>query len=126
MGDEQILPRLVALNAGRAAEEKRGLVRWLRPAFPNPDGAGATQTDLGLAGIEAPAAKAGPKPAWPKGSVGQVSAVRAALAAAAGPLAAGDVARAFKGGPVAKGAELLAALEALGQARRLDGGRFAA
>ena len=31
--DEQILERLVALNAERAAEEARGLVRWLRPEF---------------------------------------------------------------------------------------------
>lgn len=29
--DEQILARLVALNAERAAEEKHGLIRWLRP-----------------------------------------------------------------------------------------------
>jgi len=29
--DEEILERLVALNAERAAEEQRGLVRWLRP-----------------------------------------------------------------------------------------------
>ena len=31
--DEQILERLVALNAERAEEEKRGLVRWLRPEY---------------------------------------------------------------------------------------------
>src|SRR5207248_2994638 len=34
--DEEILQRLVALNATRAAEEARGLVRWLRPDFQNP------------------------------------------------------------------------------------------
>ena len=34
--DEQILERLVALNAERAAEEKRGLIRWLRPEFQEP------------------------------------------------------------------------------------------
>jgi hypothetical protein len=31
--DEQILERLVALNAERAEEEKRGIVRWLRPEY---------------------------------------------------------------------------------------------
>src|SRR5436309_1972762 len=36
--DEAILERLVALNAERAAEEARGLVRWLRPEFQNPQG----------------------------------------------------------------------------------------
>ena len=35
--DEEILERLVALNAERDAEEKRGLIRWLRPEFQNPD-----------------------------------------------------------------------------------------
>ena len=31
----EILERLVALNAERAAEEARGLIRWLRPDFQN-------------------------------------------------------------------------------------------
>jgi hypothetical protein len=36
--DEQILERLVSLNAERAEEEKNGTVRWLRPEFQNPEG----------------------------------------------------------------------------------------
>ena len=34
--DEQILEKLVALNAERAAEEKAGTVRWLRPDYQIP------------------------------------------------------------------------------------------
>jgi hypothetical protein len=34
--EQQILTRLVTLNHERAAEEKRGLVRWLRPDFQAP------------------------------------------------------------------------------------------
>jgi hypothetical protein len=34
--EQAILTRLVALNHERAAEEKRGLVRWLRPDFQAP------------------------------------------------------------------------------------------
>jgi hypothetical protein len=34
--DEELLTRLVALNHERAAEEKRGLSRWLRPEYQNP------------------------------------------------------------------------------------------
>ena len=30
--------RLVALNHERAEEERRGIVRWLRPEFQNPSG----------------------------------------------------------------------------------------
>ncbi len=41
LADDEILRRLVALNAERAAEEARGLVRWLRPEFQNPDGRAA-------------------------------------------------------------------------------------
>jgi hypothetical protein len=33
---EELLTRLVALNHERAAEEKRGLIRWLRPDYQNP------------------------------------------------------------------------------------------
>jgi hypothetical protein len=45
--DKQVLERLVAPNAERAAKEKRGLIRWLRPAFQNPRGAkAATPKDL--------------------------------------------------------------------------------
>lgn len=53
LGDDEILRRLVALNAERAAEERRGLVRWLRPDFQNPGGPAAatesTQGELALA-----------------------------------------------------------------------------
>jgi hypothetical protein len=38
--DEEILQRLVALNATLAAEEARGLIRWLRPDFQCPPGSG--------------------------------------------------------------------------------------
>jgi hypothetical protein len=36
LADEQILERLVALNEERAAEEKAGTVRWLRPDYQVP------------------------------------------------------------------------------------------
>lgn len=36
LSDEQILERLVALNAERASEEKAGKVRWLRPEYQIP------------------------------------------------------------------------------------------
>ncbi len=39
--EEELLSRLVALNAERAAEEARGHIRWLRPEFQNPGAATA-------------------------------------------------------------------------------------
>ncbi|MBB1471704.1 hypothetical protein H5368_01515 [Luteimonas sp. MC1782] len=91
--DEVIPERLVAFNAERAAEEARGLIRWLRPDFQNPDAvreresghvsfdsdrdAGeASETDPELAA--APATK--PQP-WPKDAVDQVRAVAEVIAA---------------------------------------------
>jgi len=35
--EEMILERLVTLNADRAAEERNGLIRWLRPEYQAPD-----------------------------------------------------------------------------------------
>jgi len=47
--DDEILERLVALNHERAAEEKRGLVRWLRPEFQAKEGAGDVQQEIDVA-----------------------------------------------------------------------------
>jgi hypothetical protein len=45
---EEILTRLVALNAERAREEAAGVIRWLRPAFQNPQAAlPAVDTKIG-------------------------------------------------------------------------------
>lgn len=95
LSDEEILERLVALNHERAEEEKRGLVRWLRPEFQNPGGAGAgVQSELpgtvaagrkgkkGAKGRKGAAEAAGAaatrteKRAWPKELPAQVAAVR--------------------------------------------------
>jgi hypothetical protein len=53
LADEEILQRLVDLNAERAAEEARGLVRWLRPDFQQPSQK-AVQPALDLPEEEAP------------------------------------------------------------------------
>jgi hypothetical protein len=128
--DEQILQRLVALNHERADEERRGLVRWLRPAFQNPAGAKpAVQGELPTVDTKpakgATAAKAA-KLAWPRTLPEQAQAVRAALAARSAPASAADVAKAFKGAKLDRIRELLETLGALGQVRRVDADRFAA
>lgn len=124
--EEELLTRLVELNARRAAEEARGLVRWLRPDFQS---AGApVQGEMAADGeAAAPAATAptGLKTPWPKTLPEQVQALRTALAAAAAPLAADTLARHFTGARTPKIAELLETLAALGQARR-EGAAYAA
>jgi hypothetical protein len=126
--DEAILRRLVALNAERAEEERRGIVRWLRPEFQNPSG-GKPQVQEGLAlpAAETAAGKKGAaKPPWPKALPDQARAVRAALASLPTPATADDIATSFKGANRDRINELLATLVSLGQARPAGDGRFAA
>lgn len=129
--DEAVLERLVALNAERAAEEARGLVRWLRPEFQNPAGVPAgdeqapRQDELPTDADEpaaVPAAAAKPMP-WPKDTVDQVRAVAEVLAAQATPMSVDDIAARFTArGPWKRRLpQLLEMLVALGRAQEQDG-----
>lgn len=124
LDDETILIRLVALNKERAAEEARGLIRYLRPDFQDPGyRAPVSDTlDLGEAAV-VPVSNVIP---WPLSLPDQVGAVQAVLAAAAHPLGAQDIARTFKGKRAASVRPVLDALASLGMARRLNDGRYAA
>lgn len=99
LSDEQVLERLVALNAERAAEEAAGHVRWLRPDYQIPrfaKGAAAQTDKLDL--DETEVAQDTALPTFPKDKGEQVMAIRAVLLASARPLDAAAIARAFKGG----------------------------
>lgn len=124
LSDEDILTRLVALNKERAAEEARGLIRYLRPEFQDPGyAAPVNQTlDFGEATIVLPDNVI----SWPKTLPEQVSAVQSILTAAPAPLAAQDIARNFKGKRAATVRPVLDALTGIGMARRLKDGRYAA
>ena len=122
--DEVILTRLVALNKARAAEEAKGLIRWLRPEFQAPDYAVPVSGTLDL-GEAAPVLPDNVIP-WPASLPEQVSAVQAVLSTAPAPLAPHDVARAFKGKRAATVRPVLDALTGIGMARRLKDGRYAA
>ncbi|MBK9090808.1 MAG: hypothetical protein IPL90_17910 [Holophagales bacterium] len=96
--DEEILQRLVALNAERADEERRGFIRWLRPEFQNPGGAkAATQEALPASDDEdeEPVAKPIAPLAWPKALPERIAAVRDLMARAPSPRSLADVASAF-------------------------------
>ncbi|MFY8094299.1 MAG: hypothetical protein ACOVN0_12560, partial [Niveispirillum sp.] len=123
LSDRDILMRLVALNKERAAEEARGLIRWLRPEFQNPGGVQAGEqlsADLGEVAVAAT------RPAWPKLPADQVQALRHTLVTANSALPADAVARAFKGARGKQVKDMLDLLVALGQARRIGDGRYAA
>ena len=135
--EEELLARLVALNAARAAEEAQGQVRWLRPAYqhpgraaPGPQAAIDTPDDaspepaaaVGTAGtVGKLAAAAAAKAAWPKTMRDQIAAVLASLHPA--PLAAAAVAATFKRSPMASVQAVLDALEDLGRVHQ-DAGLY--
>jgi hypothetical protein len=136
--DAEILERLVALNATRAAEEARGQIRWLRPDFQAPVaqiplvvGAGSPrEVGAGLPRDRAqpriknprtPAAKkTRAKPIWPQDRPAQVEAVAAALHAASAPVSAADLATFFARAKKETIAEILSALVVLGRANKGD------
>jgi hypothetical protein len=130
LSDETIVARLVALNGQRAAEERRGLVRWLRPDYQIPrfgrpadkqaaaeEGAQVTATLHLLETVQ--------KPSFPQSGFEQSAAVFAALASAPGPVDAATIAAQFRQGRriEPKVAAVLASLTRLGHLWTSDRGR---
>jgi hypothetical protein len=128
--EEQILERLVALNAERAKEEAAGHVRWLRPDYQIPrfaKGAAAKSGELDLGDAVVAIDKG--LPTFPKDRYEQPLAVEAALTTAGRPMDAAELARGFKG--KAKGTEqrivqVLGTLARYGRVTALANGKFAA
>lgn len=122
--EEEILTRLVALNRERAAEETRGLIRYLRPEFQDPGYQAPINETLDLGETVAPL----PDNiiAWPKDLPAQIGAVQSILSSSPEPLAAQDIARAFKGKRAATVRPVLDALTGVGLARRTGEGKYAA
>jgi hypothetical protein len=123
LSDEEILERLVRLNAERAAEERSGLVRWLRPEFQKPSEGVAAAFGEEFA-AHAPAAAKQSKQPWPKTIPEQARAVRLALATQRGVVTPQQLARAFQRANVGRIEELLQTLVSLGQAREVGEGRY--
>jgi hypothetical protein len=120
LSTEDILYRLVELNAARAAEERSGLVRWLRPEFQQ---TAATQTGLGVEMEEEDLkpARAARVP-WPPHLPDRVRAVRDYLMQTPAPVAPETVARSFTRARIPEVTAILETLTALGQATRDEAG----
>ena len=119
LSTEDTLFRLVELNAARAAEERSGLIRWLRPEFQK-----TTDAQAGL-GVEMEEedlkpARAGRHP-WPTSLPERVRAVRDYLVQAPAPVPPETVARHFIRARVSDVTPILETLTALGQAKKDEG-----
>ncbi len=79
---EDILYRLVALNEQRSGEERRGLIRWLRPDFQQAPQPGQTGLDIEMEAAVTPASARRP---WPASLPERVGAIRAILAGPSTP-----------------------------------------
>jgi hypothetical protein len=129
--DQQILEKLVVLNAERAAEEAKGTIRWLRPEYQC-RGEKAQQTELAVGHSPQKVATkdkktSKPKPlAWPKDLPEQVRLLRELLATQSAPVTAKTLAKFFTRARVEKIEELLQALVTLGQARVVGEGKYLA
>ena len=120
LADDDILARLVQLNAERAQEEQRGLIRWLRPAYQRPragiiDAQAAAETGAQLS-VPLPLEIKAQKPLLPASDLERTAAVFTALMAASTPLDAASLARRFRQGAKAEPdiARILASLSRLG------------
>lgn len=121
--EEELLTRLVALNHERVVEERRGLVRWLRPDYQIPKlGVKAPKREdehVGTLDVEMPDITERPK--WPSDGLEQIRLVRGLLAKAPAPTPSDIIASVFDGRSTAKRkgrvAEVLETLVATGMAR---------
>jgi hypothetical protein len=126
--DEEILSRLVTLNAERAEEEKQGKIRWLRPEYQTKSKAERqtiqTSFDMKLPAEPAPKGKKGKtkieaeaKQPWPSELLEQTQAVRSvvdALRANGIAVTPDAVAERFLRATRARVQEILQVLETLG------------
>ncbi|MEO9613000.1 MAG: DNA methyltransferase [Nitratireductor sp.] len=130
LSDEDILERLVALNAERAKEEAAGHVRWLRPEYQIPRFAKGAAAKSGELALDAPVVAIDrDRPSFPTDAYEQPLAVERILAVEARPMAAAEIARQFKrGGKRIEGRveQHLRTLAAYGHVTALPDGTYAA
>jgi hypothetical protein len=123
LSTEDVLFRLVELNAARAVEERAGLIRWLRPEFQK---TGAAQAGLGVEMEEEELKPARPaRLPWPPSLPERVRAERDYLTQTPAQVAPDTVARGFIRARVSDVIAILETLTALGQAKRDQGNYWA-
>ena len=119
------LERLVALHDERVEEEKRGIVRWLRPEYQIPrfgKDLNAPAPELALPEADAEDAVPAERARWPATAVEQIAALLAHVSAT--PATPDEAAAAFEGAKPALVRRHLETLVLVGELREGDDGRF--
>lgn len=126
LSDEEILEKLVALNKERAAEEARGLVRWLRPEYQNPQGVQQAGIHVDTSDEKAEITKQ-ELVEWPKSLAEQAQIVQRMLQQYQHPVSIDEINKGFKSSKTATKAarqqqieSLLETFSALGLLRKTD------
>jgi hypothetical protein len=116
ISDDEILERLVALNADRAEEERNGLIRWLRPEYQAPKEVAVQQVIEGVTPEQEVVIAPVEKQTWPKKFKEQLAATRDLLRSSGSEWTLEQIAAQFKGATRSKKAiaECLESLEELG------------
>jgi hypothetical protein len=97
ISDEEILERLVALNAERSEEERNGLIRWLRPEYQAPDEVRTQQVIAGVMEPEEVIVAPAAQKTWSKKPKDQLAAIRELLLSSGGEWTVEQVAAQFNG-----------------------------
>jgi hypothetical protein len=119
---EAILELLVALHDARVAEERGGVVRWLRPDYQIPRFGGGVEAEAPPAAAPpAPPPAAAPRP-WPAGMIPQLTALQSLLDVAS--LTADEAAAHFVDAPPEAVRAQLELLRGAGEAWRDAQGRY--
>jgi len=125
LSDEELLQKLVDLNAERAEEERLGLVRWLRPEFQHPTAKAEGQKqglDLGFQaegeGEEAVVQKRLP---WPTKTGEKFAALDQVLGQAKAPVSVDEVVARFDGVNAQQVEALLRAVASVGGCVEVEG-----
>lgn len=117
--EADILTRLVRLNAERAAEEERGLVRWLRPAYQAPQATSAQSSlPMYVPAPSTPTTKPMDKTPWPKDGAGRVAVIIKILRGLGREATATDIAAQIKGASTANIDRMTQSLASHGLIRR--------
>jgi hypothetical protein len=122
LSDEEILERLVALNHERTAEEEQGVVRYLRPAFQNPQGTQAALAMDAVVATRGPARRSAGRADWPSALPERMRAVQQLLASEHAPVTPEVVATRFRRARKSDAESILEALATLGLVRATEEG----